>query len=99
MKKILILVLAMFIYAHSSIAYCYSESFSFLIETMEIDVENKNGKELNEDVYNSYSLFVYGSPLDGYAEQRWKDVSDGGCSKGVGIWNGAGSRGEYWILR
>ena len=66
---------------------------------MEIDVENVHGKKLNEDIYNKYALFVYGTPLDGYSEQRFKNVQNGNCAKGIGIWNGEGVRGEYWILR
>ncbi len=98
MKKALVIFLALFFIIIPIKSYAYSEKFQFLIQTMEIDIENPHGKKLNEDVYEKYSLFVYGSPLDGYAEQRFKIVEEGNCARGIGIWNGKGERGEYWIL-
>ena len=98
MKKVLVLLITLLILIFPINSYAYSEKFQFLIQTMEIDVENPHGKKLNEDIYSKYSLFVYGSPLDGYAEQRFKNVEEGNCAKGIGIWNGNGERGEYWIL-
>ena len=53
---------------------------------------------INEDIYNSYKLFVYGNPLDSYSGQRWKNVDDGNWTKNGGLWTGGGTRGEYWIL-
>ena len=98
MKKNILLFLIVLLVSIPIDALAYSEKFQFLIQTMEIDVQNPHGKKLNEDIYSKYSLFVYGSPLDGYSEQRFKSVSDGNCAKGIGIWNGEGERGEYWIL-
>ncbi|MBR6252391.1 MAG: hypothetical protein IKR04_00865 [Clostridia bacterium] len=98
MKKCFVLFVTILLIIISNQAFAYSESFQFLIQTMEIDVQNPHGKKLNEDIYNKYSLFVYGTPLDGYSEQRFKTVQEGNCAKGIGVWNGAGERGEYWIL-
>lgn len=67
---------------------------------MGISKTNIHGKEINEDIYNAYSLFVYGNPLDGYEGQRFKVVEDEGrWTQNAGIWSGNGIRGEYWILR
>ena len=98
MKKVLVFFITWCILIIRIKSYAYSDKFQFLIQTMEVDVENPHGKKLNEDIYNKYSLFVYGSPLDGYAEQRFKNVEEGNCAKGIGIWSGKGERGEYWIL-
>ena len=74
-----------------SISFAYSEKFELMISTMGIATENVNGKVLNEEIYNKYSLFVYGSPKDGYSGQRWKNVDDG-------LWTNGSNKGEYWIL-
>lgn len=74
-----------------SISFAYSEKFELMISTMGIATENVNGKVLNEEKYNKYSLFVYGSPNDGYSGQRWKNVDDG-------LWTNGSNKGEYWIL-
>lgn len=76
----------------------YSEEFTLLLETMNVPKENIFAKSINEDIYNEYKLFVYGSPLDGYNGQRWKNVMDGHWTRDGSAWNGNGTRGEYWIL-
>lgn len=78
--------------------FAYTESFNLLIETMDVSKQNVSGLFINEEIYNEYSLFVYGSPLNSFSGQRWKDVSDGHWTKNGGVWNGTGVRGEYWIL-
>lgn len=98
MKKLFLILLFLFLILIPCHVNAYSEKFSFLIDTMEIDIQNPNGKYLNEDIYDKYSLFVYGNPLDGYSDQRFKLVENGNCAKGIGIWNGNGERGEYWVL-
>lgn len=75
-----------------------SSEFSLMLETMDIPIQNSSGLYINEDIYNAYSLFVYGSPLNSFSGQRWKDVVDGNWTKNAGIWCGVGVRGEYWIL-
>ena len=99
MKKIAISFL-FFIVTLVSISYCYTDEFELLIDIMGIPKTNFHGKELNEDIYKEYSLFVYGTPLDGYEGQRFKEVLDvGHWTKSSGVWHGDGVRGEYWILR
>ena len=58
---------------------------------MDVKLENVHGKKLNEAIFNTYSLLVYGSPNDGYSGQRWKDVENGG-------WIKDSRTGEFWIL-
>ena len=92
----LIMVFSIPFLFHNVLAY--SENFMLLIETMDIPEKNIIGQEINEDIYNEYKLFVYGNPLKISKGQRWKDVADGKWTKNFGPWNGAGRRGEYWIL-
>lgn len=100
MKKIFLILILMFgITCFSTISFSYSEEFDLMIDVMGISKTNIHGKEINEDIYNAYSLFVYGNPLDGYEGQRFKTVDDGKWTQDAGIWNGSGIRGEYWILR
>ena len=84
-----------------SFSFCmaYTENFDFMIDTMGISTTNVHGKELNEEIYNCYSLFVYGSPLEMTEGQRFKEVADGRWQKGGSSYKGDGIRGEYWILR
>ncbi len=90
MKKVL-LMFFIFMFLFNPISFAYSESFDLMIEVMGISIKNVHGKILNEEIFNKYSLFVYGSPIDGYSGQRWKNV-DGG------LWNNGSNQGEYWIL-
>lgn len=80
-----------FILINNSKSFAFSKEFEYLIEVMSVDASNVHGKQLNEEVYNQYSLFVYGSPIDGYSGQRWKNVKDG-------HWMYKGNKGEFWIL-
>lgn len=98
-KNLLILITTFFVSMFTfNNVFALSNEFIFLLETMDIERVNQNGKEINEDVYKEYQLLVYGSPHDTYSGQRWKNVSTGHWNKNVGPWNGNGTRGEYWIL-
>lgn len=100
MKNIVLILITTFflsIFAGNNVL-ALSNEFVFLLETMDIERVNQNGKEINEDVYKEYQLLVYGSPHDTYSGQRWKNVSTGHWNKNVGAWSGSGTRGEYWIL-
>jgi len=81
-----------------SYIFAYSDSFTLMLETMQIPENNKIGAKINEEIYNEYKLLVYGSPTDNYSGQRWKDVENGKWTKNGGSWKGNGVRGEYWIL-
>ena len=89
-RMLLFFVLCCMTFVTSNVK-AYSDSFQLMIDTMDVKEENKHGKKLNENIYNVYSLFVYGSPMDGYTGQRWKNVENGGWTNGL-------RRGEYWIL-
>ncbi len=97
MKNIIFFLILISIILYS-FSFAYSEKFDFMIDVMNISLQNKSGKMLNEEIYNKYSLFVYGSPLDGFTGQRFKEVEEGRWTKNSGAWNGEGIRGEYWIL-
>ena len=100
MKKLLLILINTFflsVFSFNS-TFAISNEFNFLLETMDIEIINQNGKKINEDIYKEYQLLVYGSPYDGYSGQRWKNVTEGHWSKNLGPWNGTGTRGEYWIL-
>ena len=93
---ITIIIISILLFTSKVLAY--SDEFILLLETMDIPKENVLGKKINEEVYNEYKLFVYGSPLENHKGQRWKNVVDGKWSKDGGAWSGNGIRGEYWIL-
>ena len=97
MKKIVCVLIIGFVLCGCSV-FAYSDDFKFMIDTMGIEVESRNGYSLNEEIYEMYNQFVYGSPLDIFSDQRWKNVSDGRWTKNGGAWNGKGVRGEYWVL-
>ena len=97
MKKLLLFSLLLIIFLNS-VSLAYSDNFKFVVETMGIEYINVNGKSLNEDIYDVYSLLVYGSPLDKFKNQRWKDVNDGLWQKNGSKFTETGIRGEYWIL-
>lgn len=97
MKKIVCVLIIGFVLCGCSVL-AYSDDFKFMIDTMGIEVESRNGYSLNEEIYEMYNQFVYGSPLDIFSDQRWKNVSDGCWTKNGGAWNGKGVRGEYWVL-
>ena len=72
--------------------YGYSSGFNYMIEAMGIEMQNVNGFEINEYIYEKYKLIVYGDPVSiNYSKQRWKEVNNGN-------WINYGKQGEYWIL-
>ncbi len=92
MKKLLnILFISIFTYTLATSCYAYSNTFDYMLSVMDVNIENIHGLKINEDVYNKYSLFVYGSPEEMHQGQRWKDVENG-------LWNNGKAQGEYWIL-
>ena len=79
--------------------YAYSSGFLYMINAMNIEMNNSNGLPINEEIYERYNLIVYGNPITANdPKQRWKSTENGNWTKGGGAWNGAGERGEYWIL-
>ena len=98
MKKYISLIILISILLLSQISFAYSEEFETMIDIMGIERQTKNGYILNEEIYNQYNQFVYGSPLDIKQGQRWKNVEKGLWTKNGGAWNGTGTRGEYWVL-
>ena len=98
MKKYISLIILICILLLNQTTFAYSEEFETMIGIMEIEKQTKNGYALNEEIYNQYNQFVYGSPLDIKQGQRWKNVEKGLWTKNGGAWNGSGTRGEYWVL-
>lgn len=82
----------------NQVSHAYSEEFDTMIDIMGIEKQTKNGYALNEEIYNQYNQFVYGSPLNISQGQRWKNVEKGLWTKNGGAWKGSGTRGEYWVL-
>lgn len=88
-----------FLIVCSTFTYAYSSGFLYMVEAMKIEKENVNGKMLNEDIYESYNLLVYGSPTEvKNSQQRFKNTENGKWTLNGGRWNGIGDRGEYLIL-
>jgi len=101
MRKYLIILMLMGIVINlfgMTKVLAFSDEFTLMLEVMDIPKQNKSGLYINEEIYNVYNLFVYGSPLNKFSGQRWKDVSNGNWTKNSGVWKGNGIRGEYWIL-
>jgi len=70
-----------------------SDSFKKMISFMNVPIKNIDGYEINEDIYQRYSLIVYGTPNDVTRNQRWKNVATGKW-----INESTGEKGEYRIL-
>lgn len=96
MRKIIILLIV--IISIQTISFGYSRNFEYMIGAMNIEPKTENGYMLNEEIYDKYKQFVYGSPLAVTSGQRWKNVEQGRWTKCGGAWKGSGTRGEYWIL-
>ncbi len=79
-----------------------SEEFKFMIDTIGIPRYNVYGDEINEDIYNTYNVFVYSSPVNIVSQtslQRFKHVPENGkWTENRGQYCGVGTRGEYYIL-
>lgn len=94
-KKIFIIIFTILV---CSKAFAYTEEFTAMIDIMGVERQTEHGYVLNEELYNQYNQFVYGSPLMITSGQRWKTVKNGLWTKNAGAWKGTGIRGEYWIL-
>lgn len=104
MKKIIVrnIFILFFLLVFNDKCFGISDKFKFVIDTIGIPQYNVLGDEINEDIYNTYNLFVYSNPIDMYARtniQRFKEVTNKGkwCKSG-GSFNGYGIRGEYNVL-
>lgn len=98
MKKFIILFLITISIIPNGL-YAYSNGFEYMINAIQIKSINVNGKKLNEEIYEKYNLFVYGSPLNVSSQkQKWKTTKNGNWTLNGGAWRGSGIRGEYWIL-
>ncbi|MEG0872743.1 MAG: hypothetical protein RSE00_02025 [Clostridia bacterium] len=79
-----------------------SSDFKFVVDTIGIPQFNVYGDEINEDVYNSYNVFVYSNPKDMYkvtSSQRFKlELNNGKWTQEGLPFNGTGTRGEYYYL-
>lgn len=100
MKKIIlsIVVFSMFCICEKSVS-AISSDFKFVIDEIGVPQYNVKGKEINEDIYNVYNMFIYGSPTQvTSSEQRWKSLSTGKWCYGKSVYTGSGTRGEYAVL-
>jgi len=100
MKKIVLslMVFSMVYFCGSSVS-AISSDFKFVIDEIGVPQYNVKGKEINEDIYNVYNMFIYGSPTQvTSSEQRWKSFSTGKWCYGKSVYTGSGIRGEYSIL-
>ncbi len=60
MKKRLLGV--MILWLVSSMCFASDSGFLYMLGVMEIPTENLNGYRINEEIYQNYHLFVYGTP-------------------------------------
>lgn len=98
-KSIFIFVIALVIMCISNNVMALSEEFLFVIDTVGIPRYNAYGKEISEEVYEAYNIFSYSEPHKvTSSKQRWKNSKYGFWAKNKGMYNGAGTRGEYYIL-
>lgn len=98
MKKFLISLILIITIIPSCI-YAYSSGFEYMVNAIQMKTTNINGLKLNEEIYEKYNIFVYGSPLNiSTQKQKWKTTKNGNWTLNGGAWNGTGARGEYWIL-
>ena len=102
MKKFLHSSLLIFIFFSFNFCFGISQNFKFVIDTIGIPQYNVYGYEINEDIYYTYNVFSYGSPLQMFSitsTQRFKAVADNGkWTKDGGPYKGSGIRGEYYVL-
>ena len=94
MKKFLISLILIITIIPSCI-YAYSSGFEYMVNAIQIKTTNINGLKLNEETYEKYNIFVYGSPLKiSTQKQKWKTTKNGNWTLDGGAWNGTGTRGE-----
>lgn len=89
MKKIISIIITALIL--NTYVLAYTSEFENILNKLNIEKQNVNGNYINEEIYNKYSLFVYGDPSVVQKNQRWKEKADGNFIKN-------GVRGEYIIL-
>jgi hypothetical protein len=95
------LIIIAFIFNLKSTIYGISDNFKFVIDTIGIPRYNVYSEEINEEIYNTYNIFVYSNPegLLWNNQQRFKSVADfGKWTRYNGPYNGIGERGEYYLL-
>lgn len=98
MKKIIFLTLVV-VCVFPGLTLAYTSGFEYMVNAIGINFTNINGLKLNEEIYEKYNIFVYGSPLNAPSQkQKWKATKNGNWTYNAGAWNGNGIRGEYWIL-
>ena len=93
MKKIISLMMIIGILLLNTVFAQISESFSKTLELINIPEKNVDGYEINENMYKTYNLIVYGKPQDVIKNQRWKDTPNGKY-----INETTKAKGEYRIL-
>lgn len=77
MKKTIFIMMFIVSFFVGSVNANISESFSKMLEMMNIPQTNPDGYVINEEMYNKYNLIVYGKPQDVVKNQRWKNVETG----------------------
>ena len=91
--KTIVVLITVIICALTPKVYCYD--FNSIVDIIGIPRFNINSDEINRDIYEKYSVFVYSNP-EKIQEltnlQRFKEVPQ----KGKYIYNG--KRGEFYIL-
>jgi hypothetical protein len=103
MKKffLIILIICILISVKTN-CFGISHDFKFVVDTIGIPQYNVYGDEINEDIYYAYNVFAYSNPLNMYSKtntQRFKVVLEKGkWTENGGIYKGAGTRGEYYVL-
>ena len=96
-----VLIISTFFLVLKSSIYGISDNFKFIIDTIGIPKYNVYLEEINEDIYNTYNIFVYSNPqsLLWHNEQRFKSVANlGKWTRDNGAYKGIGERGEYYLL-
>jgi hypothetical protein len=97
--KIFIITTFLFNLKHN--IYGISDNFKFVIDTIGIPRYNVYYEEINEDIYDTYRIFVYSNPqnLLWHGDQRFKTVVNfGKWTRNSGVYKGFGDRGEYYLL-
>lgn len=101
-RYIRILMIMLLLATLKQVCFGISNDFKFVIDTIGIPRYNALGDEINEEVYYTYNIFSYSSPVQMYSRtssQRFKPVSNNGkWTQNGGKYNGTGVRGEYDIL-
>lgn len=96
----MMIIITFFIVLKTNI-YGISDNFKFVIDTIGIPRYNVYSEEINEEIYNTYNIFVYSNPqgLLWHKDQRFKSVTNlGKWTRYNGAYRGTGERGEYYLL-